>query len=264
MFNKVELGMMRVLTQDCKIEARLGWKNGHAMIDGISPDDAIDALTANMISREKALEFTWTDTARKTTAEQFRNACAQMAGDSRSLGFMAGWACDAVIREGFAVVTRLDMTSGPQKLIRDLRVLAPKITRKHFVSALSGGPYEDQSSFGLDPVAVRTHAYEQKAPTKTKAPGKSGLIWLAFESIPLHPVIPVAANRAQTTGWRSRPDYAYVWPVWKGLLTFTEIEFLRLLPVERLPQRPGVTQIWASRYGKSGKYGMLFPARREH
>ncbi len=78
-----------------------------------------------------------------------------MTGDKRALGFMAGWASDAVIWQGAVKVTRMDMTSGQQKLLRDLRKLSEKITPNHFESALLGGPYDDQSSFGLDPVAVR-------------------------------------------------------------------------------------------------------------
>jgi hypothetical protein len=188
---------------------------------------------------------------------------AEMRGDQRALGFMAGWATDAIVREGSVAVTRLDMTSGQQQLLRDLRGLAQRVTAEHFQNALLGGVYENQSSFGLDPVAVRSHAHEPNAPTKTPPPGKPGLIWLAFEAIPLHPVVPVAANMAQTTGWRRRPDAAYVWPIWEVLLSLQEVSLLRALPVDRLPYRPGVTEVWSSRYGSSGKYGMLLPPLRE-
>ena len=176
---------------------------------------------------------------------------------------MAGWATDAILREGFVAVSRMDMTSGQQRLLRDLRSLAPRVTRSHLHSALLGGSYEDQSSFGLDPIAVRSHAYEYQATTKSKAPGKPGLIWLAFESIPLHPVVPITASRAQNTGWKGPPDAAYVWPLWDAMLTLEEVSLLRMMPVDRLSGSPGVTEVWFSRYGKSGKYGMLYPARRE-
>jgi len=258
------LGMLRVLASDRAIEVRIGWRNGHAVIDGISPNVAIEELTANMIERANAPEFNWTDTPRKVTPGVYRDACNQMIDDHRALRFMAGWATDAVLRDGFISVTRLDMTSGQQQLLRDLRDLAKRITQKHFHSALLAGDYEDQSSFGLDPIAVRFHAYEYQAPTKSKAPGKPGLIWLAFESIPLHPVNPITTNRTQTTGWRYDGNAAYVWPIWDAMLTFEEVQLLRSLPIDRLATRPGVTEVWSSRYGSSGKYGMLYPAKREY
>jgi hypothetical protein len=257
------LGMLRVLASDRGCEIRLGWRNGHAVIDGIDPKSAISELTTNMDNRAKATEFNWADSPRKVTPEKFRLACQEMKGDKRALGFMAGWASDAVLRQGAVAVTRMDMTSGQQKLIRDLRKLAEKITPNHFESALFGGTYEDQPSFGLDPVAVRSHAHEHQAPTKSKAPGKPGLVWLAFESIPAHPVVPISANKTQTTGWRLGKDVSYVWPIWDGCLTLEEVWLLRSFPLDSLSNRPDILEVWSSRYGSSGKYGMLLPAQRE-
>jgi len=257
------LGLLRVLTEDCGFDVQLGWQTGNAVIEGAQRETILDALVKHMEGRGEAKEFNWADSPRKVTPDTYQKACSDMAHDERALGFMAGWGSDAVIRDGFISVTRMDMTSGQQKLIRDLRGLAGKITRDHFESALMGGPYEGQSSFGLDPVAVRSHAHENKAPTKTKAPGKPGLIWLAFESIPLHPVIPIASNRSQTVGWWNYPDIGYVWPVWEDMLAFEEVQLLRTLPLDRLSKRPSVVEVWVSKYGSSGKYGMLLPAMRE-
>lgn len=257
------LGLLRVLAYDRGLKVQLGWRDGHAIIDGIDQVTAIDKLMDNMADRSKSPEFNWADSPRKVTPEAYRDKCNEMADDIRALGFMAGWATDAVVRQGAVVVTRLDMTSGQQKLLRDLRVLAARITKEHFESALLGGDYEGQSSFGLDPIAVRSHAHESKAPTKSSPPGKPGLIWLAFESIPLHPVVPISATKAQTTGWKIGRDAAYVWPIWDALLSLGEVKLLRSLPIERLHDRPGVKEVWISLYGSSGKYGMLQPAWRE-
>jgi len=257
------LGMLRVLSEDRKLNVQLGWRDGHAVIEGADIDTIIAELTANINGRSEAPEFTWSDSPRKVSPEAYRTFCDEMSGDHRALSFMAGWASDSVLRNGSVAVTRLDMTSGQQKLLRNLRKLAGGITKEHFESALLGGSYEGQSSFGLDPVAVRSHAHESKAPTKSSPPGKPGLIWLAFESIPLHPVVPIAPNRTQTTGWRMWPDTAYVWPIWDGFLSLDEVILLRLLPIDRISKRPGVTEVWSSNYGSTGKYGMLLPAMRE-
>jgi hypothetical protein len=257
------LGMLRVLVEDRGHDARLAWRQGHAVLEGLGTVDAIDELAANMAGRGDALEFTWADTTRGIAPEQYRNAVAQAGGDRRALAFLAGWGTDAVVREGSMVATRFDMTSGQQKLLRNLRELALRVNRRSLEVALLGGPYEGQSSFGLDPVAVRFHAHEPQAPTRSDPPGKPGLIWLAFEAIPLHPVMPVSATRARTAGWRSAPALAYAWPLWTAFLTLAEVSLLRALPVERLPGRLGVTEIWVARYGESGKYGILLPALRE-
>jgi CRISPR-associated endonuclease/helicase Cas3 len=259
------LGMLRVLTQDRGIGVRLGWRNGHAVIDGIEPDSAIDELAANMDGRGQDPEFSWADTPKKVTPEVYRGACDRFKEDRRALSFMAGWATDAVLRDGFVSVGRMDMTSGRQQLLRDLRNLATRVTRSHFITALTGGDYEEQSSFGLDPVAVRTHAHEPRTPTASSPPGKRGLIWLAFESVPLHPIFPVASNRTMTAGWRRAKStgYAYVWPVWTGFLTLDEVALLRMMPVDRLSERPEFSEIWSSQLEKSGEYPCLLPARRE-
>jgi hypothetical protein len=257
------LGMLRVLSEDRGLEVKIGWKKGHAVIEGIDPKGAIEHLFANMAGRAKAPEFTWSDSPRKIDPEFYRCKCLEMSGDSRALGFMAGWATDAVLRDGFISVTRMDMTSGRQQLLKDLRSLASRITEDHLQVALMGGGYEEQSSFGLDPVAVRSHAHEHRAPTETTPPGKPGLVWLAFESIPFHPVYPTATNRTQTTGWRGLDKTGYVWPLWDTMLTLEEVRLLRSLPIEHLFTRPGVIEVWASRYGQSGKYGMFLPAQRE-
>lgn len=257
------LGMLRVLVSDRGLDLRLGWRNGHAVIDGIDPNTAIEELAANMTERAKSPEFKWADTLKKCTPEAYRKACNQMAGDHRALGFMAGWATDAVLNNGFIRASRMDMTTARQRLLKDLRVLARKVTQADFRSALLGGSYGGQSSFGFDPVAFRSHANEPQAPTKSKTPGKPGLIWLVFESIPLHPVVSVLPNQATTIGWRIRPNISYVWAIWSVLLTLEEVTLLRALPVDNLAGRPGVVEVWASRLGQTGRYPWLLPARRE-
>ncbi len=259
------LGLLRVLTEDGGYQVQLGWRNGHAVLQGVEKEAILEALRRNMTGRAKALEFTWAESTRGITPQHYQTTVIQAGSDRRALGFLAGWGTETVLRvDGSITNTRLDMTSGQQKLLRDLSRLARTITPAAFERALFGGAYEPQSSFGLDPIAVRTHAQEPEAPTKSDPPGKPGLIWLAFESIPLHPVIPLSPTKATTIGWRSGAEAGYVWPLWKSPLELAEVRLLRALPIDRLPRRPGVTQIWASRYGTNGKYGMLLPARREY
>ena len=257
------LGMLRVLTEDRGHAVRLAWRNGRAVLAGLEPADAVEELATNMAGRAEAVEFTWADTTRKIAPEQYRDAVARAGDDRRVLAFLAGCGTDAVLREGNVAGTLMDMTSGKQMLLRDLRRLASQVNRQSLEIALLGGPYAFQSPWGLDPVSLRSRATEAESPTKSDPPGKPGLTWLAFEAIPLHPVVPVSATRARTTGWRYKPNLAYVWPLWDKPLTLDEVALLRTLPVEKLANRPGVTEVWASEQRMNGKYPWLFPAQRE-
>ncbi len=259
------LGMLRVLVEDRGRDVRLAWRHGRAVLEGLELTEAIDELAANMAGRGDALEFTWADTTRGVTPEQYRAAVAQAGGDRRALGFLAGWGTDTVVSKGVIAGTDMDMTpvNKKQMLPRDLCELAPRVNRKALEIALLGGPYERQSPWGLDPASRRTGATEAKAPGKSKPPGKPGLIWLAIESIPLHPVLPTSATRTRTVGWRYMLADAYVWPLWNAPLNLNEARLLRMLPVARLAGRPGVTEVWASIKDKTGMYTWLLPARRE-
>ncbi len=258
------LGMLRLLAEDRGHPVRLAWRNGRAVLGGLEPMDAIEELAANMMGRADALEFTWTDSTRGVSPEQYRDAVARAGDDQRALGFLAGWGTDTVIREGSIAGTHFDMTSGQQKLLRDLRRLAPRVNCNTLKVALLGGSYERQSPWGLDPASLRSRATEAESPTKSEPPGKPGLIWLAFESIPLHPVVPVSATRVRTVGWRiGGGSIAYVWPLWDQPLMLDEVMLLRTLPVEKLAKRPGVAEVWVSERRMNGKYPWLCTAKRE-
>lgn len=258
------LGLTRILSSDFGKDVRLCWKKGHVVIDGVGCSDILEILEKHMKERVKSPEFNWTDSLRKVSPELYRRQCERMKNDDRALGFMAAWGTDTVLKDGCMSETRFDMTSGQQKLLKSLRAMVVKIKREHFASALLGGPYEAQSSFGLDPVAVRSHAHESEAPTNSDPPGKKGLIWLAYESIPLHPLIPTASGKPSTLGWSDYPKAGYVWPIWRGFLNLKEIALLRAYPLDMLYDRPEIAEVWYARYGKNGKYGMLYPAKREH
>lgn len=261
------LGLLRVLEQDCQLDVQLGWSEGHARLDGTLPDDLPTLLAAHVCGRHRSLEFNWADTTRKVAVTVYRAACekAQASADQRALDFMAAWGSEAALdKDGFVRGTRLDLTSGQQKLIRDLRALAQTLQDEQlattvFRQALFGGPYDlDQSSYGLDPATQRSHATEHQAPSKSRLAGKRGWVWLFAESLPLHPVLAVDERRALPAGF----DNGYFWPIWSGLLALDEIAALRALPKASLHQIEGISEIWHSAYVQIGKYGALaFPQR---
>ncbi|MFW6094705.1 MAG: hypothetical protein ACODAC_12085, partial [Pseudomonadota bacterium] len=205
---------------------------------------------------------------------EYSTAC-QEAGTSenprRALAFLAAFGTDgAITDDGRIRYTDLDLTSGRQKLIQDLRGLAkhlaePDIARTAFRTALLGGSYQPQATFGWDPVAVRRHALESRAPNKSTPPGKPGLVWLAADALPLHPVLP-HNGRTRTTGCEHIEGIgkAYFWGLWSddAHLNIDEARFLRALDFPSLSERMGVVSLWASEVGRSGNYGALLPAAR--
>ena len=276
------LGLLRVCAQDHGLDVRLSWSQSHARLHGVAAGSLAQLLTEHMRGRSKAPEFNFEVIGEKGKSgpvmhlrsiapADFRAAVTAFRGNERALGFLAGFATDAVVNDkGFVARNRLDFSSGQQKLASEFRALAaaldpglprPKVPLTTRIDrALFGGPYEEQHTFGWDPASLMTHAHLSAAPTDSATPGQPMTVWLAVEALPLHPVVPVGPRRVRTAGFAG--TQAYVWPQWAEPLTLPELALLRQRPVESLEQLPGVTALWASAVTSVGKYGFLRPAAR--
>lgn len=276
------LGLLRVCAADHGIPARLSWTPTHARLHGADSEALRDLLAEHMEGRSEGPEFNIesrddkgrrapVDHLRTLRPADFRDAVSALHGDARALGFLAGFGTDAVLTDkGFIGRSRFDFTSGQQTLLGGFRQLAgmldPKAKRprvplpERIERALFGGPYEEQTSFGWDPATMMSHAYQPIAPTDSATPGQPMLIWLAIESLPLHPVLPAGPGRAQTLGFDRGKKY--VWPQWKEPLSLGEVTLLRHRPVNSLDRLPGVSATWASAVTSNGKYGLFRPAAR--
>jgi hypothetical protein len=276
------LGLLRVCAQDCGRDVRLSWSPSHARLHGLAACSLVQLLAEHMLGRSKAPEFNFEVCdekgkrgpvmhLRKIAPADYRAAVAAFRGNDRALGFLAGFATDAVVnKEGFVARSKLDFSSGQQKLASEFRALAAALDpgrRSAQVSlatriarALFGGPYEKQHTFGWDPASLMAHAHLAAAPTNSATPGQPMAVWLGVEALPLHPVVAVGPRRARTVGFHG--TQAYVWPQWAEPLTLVEVARLRQRPVESLEQLPGVMAVWASAVTSVGKYGFLRPATR--
>lgn len=173
-------------------------------------------------------------------------------------------------RQRITLRTRFDFSSGPQHLAQEFRQLAQtldptearnlKLHRARVVHGLFGGPYERQHSYGWDPATLLSHAHQPKAPTHAKPLGQPLLIWLAVESLPLHPVLPVGARRAITTGFVGFS--AYAWPQWTEPMNLAEVRLLRQRAVETLDDLPGIDAVWTSGITTVSRFGFFLPATR--
>lgn len=270
------LGLLRVLGEDQGLDVRLSWNHATPRLHGLDDREMlVEALTDHMQGRHTAYEWNWAKTAKGIMPDTFARACReaneQAERPERALMFLAAWGTDTCVTDdGLIRYTRLDMTSGQQRLIANLRSVAAALEdlqtgRKAFHSALFGGPYEDQSSFGWDPSTIRQHAHEPRAPTKLKPAGKSGWIWLAAESLAWHPVLP-QGDRARTTGCEPLEGHgmSYFWGLWSvnTELGPDEARFLRSLDFHGLSCRSGIASLWSSAFDKSGNYTILLPASR--
>ncbi|WP_418139803.1 hypothetical protein AB9R84_06050 [Oceanimonas smirnovii] len=265
------LGLMRLLAEDNqRCELRLSWRQS-AVLHGVGKEELLELLYGHMEKRYQAIEFNWADSARSCSPEIYQEALRN--SDDRGRSFLAAWGTDGrLTKNGHISTSRLDMTSGQQKLIRELRKLAwelaetPELLQKSFEKGLFEQHYEEgQSAFGLDPATLRQHATEARAPTKMKPSARKAALWLVAESFPCHPVI-VSNQQAVTLGtYRDSKGaaYYYYYPIWRNFsLSFSELNLLRQQDVQSLGQRPDITEVWSSEFIQTGKYGALRPACR--
>ena len=278
------LGLLRVLHEDHGLDVNLRWQNGHALLGGIDTSALLALLADHMRGRHQAPEFNFKVGAgggtpapvvhlREIRPEDYHRAAATLVDNPRALGFLAGFATDAVVTDkGFIARTAFDFSSARQELGKEFRNLAARLDtdrkrgRKEapletlWKNSLFGGPYAEQHSFGWDPATLTAHGQAAIAPTYTKPLAQPGLVWLAVESLPWHPVLPDGNGRARTTGWPNRQ--AYAWPEWSLTLSAPEVRLVRSRPVASLLQLPGVAGLWASQRTNIGKFGFFLPAAR--
>ena len=190
------LGLLRVLHEDHGLDVNLRWQDGRAVLGGIDTHALLALLAAHMRGRQQAPEFNFevgTGSGkpvpvvhlREIRPEDYRRAAATLADNSRALGFLAGFATDAVVTDkGFIARTAFDFSSARQELGKEFRNLAARLDpdrkrgRKEapvealWTHGLFGGPYAEQHSFGWDPATLMGHG--QAAASLWHNPASSG------------------------------------------------------------------------------------------
>ncbi|WP_422474543.1 type I-G CRISPR-associated protein, Cas3-extension family [Endozoicomonas sp. ALB032] len=90
--------------------------------------------------------------------------------------------------------TPFHMTAGQQRFLRMVRELVQTLGQEESIAEkmnealFEPWAYRDKvHSMGWNPAGERTHAYQQEAPSKSKAKGVMLAVWLAFEALPLFP-----------------------------------------------------------------------------
>ena len=258
-------GLLRVLSEDCGLSVALGWRESTAFIDGVTYEEISEALSEHMIDRSNAPEFNFSVSSepakvetvshlREISVPAFVDAVIALKANHRALGFLAAMASDTVIdtNKGYCRRTSFDFSSGQQKIVVQWRELAKLLDPlcgssggklvDRINSALLGGPFEEQHSFGWEPANVRSHATHTMAPTHDKPAGHTMKLWLGVECLPLHPICPIDSGRCHTIGFSG--NSAYIWPRWKDALSYPEVKLLRARPVQTLNEVAGVDAVY--------------------
>ena len=212
---------------------------------------------------------------------------ASLSLEGRSTAdFIAAFGCDAVEsadRKGQIQDTALRTMSGTghQHFLKTMRELAEaeKVTRRKLRQCLFGQweRKDPQLSLRWDPEDDRRYALRWKNPSddrvhvkgeKSGAPTEWGANRLAFEALPLFPVMPVR-REVRTTGFsgnRSR-DTFWTWPIWDVpavLDTVRSLMALRELQSNGINHKGlaamGIRQVFKSRRITIGQYRNFTPS----
>lgn len=276
------LGLLRICAQDHGEGVSLSWRANSARMEGITAERLTELLVEHLKGRHQAPEFNLEVSLaggqrgpfihlREIPQADYRAAAQAWSSDPRALGFLAGYGTDAVInKDGHVARTQFDFSSARQCLALEFRRLAESLDSRarrpaqplttRIQRALYGGAYEDQHTFGWDPATLLTHAHQAISPSASATPGQPVAVWLAVESLPLHPVLPIKPGRAGTIGFVG--NKAYAWPQWSVPLTLPEVRMLRQRQLTSLDSLPGVDAVWSAGITAVGKFRFFLPAAR--
>lgn len=217
----------------------------------------------------------------KIGVELFRHEAKEAAEESSPddrarADFVAAFGCDAV-HDGKGSITdtalRTMSGAGHQHFLKTIRDLGEKATRESLKRCLFGPWTRQDSRLSLrwDPEDDRRYALRFRNPTASGEQPRTewGANRLAFEAIPLLPVMPLSHGVATTgfTGQDSR-DTFWSWPIWElpvDLDTVRTMLALRELQ-ESTPSRGelaarGIREVYRSQRLTVGKYRNFTPAR---
>ena len=223
----------------------------------------------------------------RTHAQDAALAASPSPKGRSTADFMAAFGCDLVEsadRKGQIQDTALRTMSGAsnQHFLKTMRDLTEKVGRDKLQQCLfdSWKRKDPQLSLRWNPEEDRRYAHRWKNPSddkvavkgqKSGAPTEWGANRLAFEALPLLPVMPIPSG-AQTTGFsgtRSR-DTFWTWPIWDAPVGLDTVRSLLALPElqgrdissenhERMAAM-GIRQVFRSRRVTIGKNRNFTPS----
>jgi hypothetical protein len=259
----VGLGVLRVVSQ-YDSGARLRWIQDGSWSAALQTTEPLDLVELLFLDLERwrrghaAVEFAVNADRKiqdlKHQPEDFRTLMLRLVEDSEAGEFVAAYATGvAVDGSGQTKPTSLHFTAGQQRFMDAVLDLRATVTREDLEEALHG-PWTGR----VGPKDTRWRASSERSrallsfdPSKEKAPTIAGAAWLAFQAMPLFPVVP-SGRRAVTTGFTGRgKSEQFTWPLWSAALNLNEVRVLlgqanlgEMSPRQR--ELRGITQVLRS------------------
>lgn len=222
-------------------------------------------------ARTKALFINWHDDI-KTSPEAFRELWQtvqrEFATDSDSFSseevaaFLTAYGSEMIIDKKAkpdVKPTAFHMTAGQQRFLSSVGEIANSLDpqqragkrqseherlgelRGAYTIALQGPwTYADSNhSLGWDPATEGLYALSDVSPSESGPRSVRAAVWLAFESLPLFPSVPVG-NRLRTTSFDIKST-SFKWPIWTQPMTIETLTVI--LGSNELQQEPPDTQV---------------------
>ncbi|MEQ1564473.1 MAG: hypothetical protein ABMA64_02460 [Myxococcota bacterium] len=279
------LGMLRWLRGGLAPDARLSFRDGtwravlHDAPDLSKWASAVADDARTQVERTHlAFSYPRKDgTARdlKPPPELFRHWLTELRAqcDTEGLAFAMGYASELGRDASHGAVvkpTALHFTAGQQQFLVTVRELAGALTTDDILEALLG-PWRYErpvKTLSWDATVSRSYALRASDPSKEKRLGNPGADWLAFQALPLFPVVS-RGRLAQTHGVSGSWKFGrFTWPLWRVPATLDAASSLVLLrEIEGWSARErrlrGVSAVFVSEIARSeqGGYGSFGPAR---
>lgn len=234
----------------------------------------VPMLTQMLICRGKqqrqSAALTWS--LKIDDRQEFRNVALRLLHAPRcregddALATFAALASDIVTADdGLLRPTLLDLTSGNQRLLTNIRVLAgeprqkggkPQPFTEDMVREALFGPWlyrDPDHALGWDPQTQRLHALRHKLPEQDKENRSvRGAVFLASQALPLFPCFAVE-GRLRTTGFHRDKDLdCFAWPIWRDPISLTTLRSLLAHPFNNDLRRRGVEVVYRCRRVRTG------------
>ncbi len=252
-------GLLRVL-HNRGLGVRLGWDEVslQAQIYGIDRAGLLEALEDHMRGRDQSPELHWWDSLKKVPVEEYRDRMRH--ADREAQAWFAAFLCET--GDKWAASTVFDLTAGKLKFFPALRNIAGHIAakgREVWDEVLFGSwRYDDDfASFGWNPTELKDAASYagNKAPTNGAHRSVVGANWLAYESLPLWPMLGSRTIGQTRRGWS--------WAICTGPLSLEALAALNLAApaLSDAQCRAMKLQRWKADIYRNGAMGYLGPAR---
>ncbi|HUF70682.1 MAG TPA: hypothetical protein VMM79_18680 [Longimicrobiales bacterium] len=273
------LGLLRVVSRE-HTEARLAWSRDavwNATLVTAEPCDPVQLALLDLgrwQAGHPAVDFAIGAHRKvqdlKHRPRDFRSLMGQLVRHPRGAAFVAAYATGAVVdSSGQTKPTSLHFTAGKQRFMDAVLNLRDNVTRDDLEEALNG-PWQGR----VGPKDLRWRAASDRArallsfdPSKEKPSVVAGAVWLAFQAMPLFPVV-ASGGRCVTTGFTGRgKKEAFTWPLWSAPLTVHEVRVvLGLRDLEALEpigrRRRGIAEVLRSDVVRSSQgYGNFSASR---